>query len=56
VVAAATAREAMTRDLEAARCAADRAFRQYDAADPENRFVAGELEARWNRTLRFAAP
>jgi hypothetical protein len=45
------AREAMVRDLEAARYAADRAFRQYDAADPENRFVAGELEARWNRTL-----
>src|ERR1700761_655077 len=44
-------REAITRDLEAARYAADRAFRQYDAADPENRFVAGELEARWNRAL-----
>lgn len=45
------AREAMLRDLEAARYAADRAFRQYDAADPANRFVAGELEARWNRAL-----
>lgn len=44
-------RETLTRDLEAARYAAARAFRQYDAADPENRFVAGELEARWNRTL-----
>ena len=33
------------RDLEAARYAADRAFRQYDAADPANRLVAGELEA-----------
>jgi hypothetical protein len=41
----------MLRDLEAARYAADRAFRQYDAADPENRLVAGELEARWNRAL-----
>lgn len=49
------AREALTRDLEAARYAADRAFRQYDAADPENRFVAGELEARWNRALTRAA-
>lgn len=50
------AREAMTRDLEAARYAADRAFRQYDVADPENRLVAGELEARWNRALaRLAA-
>ena len=45
------AREAMLHDLEAARYAADRAFRQYDAADPENRLVAGELEARWNRAL-----
>ncbi len=47
--------EAMTRDLEAARYAADRAFRQYDAADPENRFVAGELEVRWNRALTRVA-
>jgi len=49
------AREAMARDLEAARYAADRAFRQYDAADPENRLVTGELEARWNRALARAA-
>lgn len=48
-------REALTRDLEAARYAVDRAFRQYDAADPENRFVAGELEARWNRALTRVA-
>jgi len=44
-------REALNRDLEAARFAADRAFRQYDAADPANRLVAGELEARWNKAL-----
>lgn len=44
-------REALTRDLEAARYAADRAFRQYDASDPENRLVTGELEVRWNRAL-----
>ena len=49
------AREAMTRDLEAARYAADRAFRQYDAADPLHRFVAGELETRWNRALTRVA-
>jgi DNA invertase Pin-like site-specific DNA recombinase len=49
------AREALARDLAAARYAADRAFRQYDAADPENRFVAGELEARWNRALTRVA-
>ncbi len=45
----------MERDLEAARYAADRACRQYDAADPENRLVAGELEARWNRALARVA-
>jgi Recombinase zinc beta ribbon domain len=44
-------RDALMRDLEAARYAADRAFRQYDAADPANRMVTGELEARWNRAL-----
>lgn len=44
-------RDALTRDLEAARYAADRAFRQYDAIDPANRLVAGELEARWNTAL-----
>lgn len=38
--------EALDRDLEVARYAADRAFRQYDAADPANRLVAGELEVR----------
>ncbi|MGL3210562.1 hypothetical protein [Bradyrhizobium sp. BR 1433] len=49
------ARDALSRDLEAARYAADRAFRQYDAADPTNRLVASELEARWNRTLVHVA-
>ena len=48
-------REALTRDLEAARYAADRAFRQYDAADPANRLVAGELETRWNKALTRVA-
>jgi hypothetical protein len=43
--------DALMRDLEAARYAADRAFRQYDAADPANRLVASELETRWNRAL-----
>jgi DNA invertase Pin-like site-specific DNA recombinase len=41
-------RDAFNRDLEAARYAADRAFRQYDAADPANRLVTGELETRWS--------
>src|SRR5262249_2923949 len=44
-------REALERDLEAARLGADRAFRQYDAADPANPLVAGELEARRNKAL-----
>ena len=44
-------RAALLRDLEATRYAAERAFRQYDAADPANRLVAGELEARWNTAL-----
>ena len=48
-------REALERDLEAARFAEDRAFRQYDAADPANRIVAGELEARWNKALEHVA-
>ncbi|WP_319412669.1 recombinase family protein [uncultured Cohaesibacter sp.] len=44
-------REALCRDLEAARYEVDRAFRQYNAIDPENRLVAGELEKRWNTAL-----
>jgi hypothetical protein len=44
--------EALRRDLEAARYAAQRAQRQYDAADPENRLVADELERRWNQALQ----
>jgi DNA invertase Pin-like site-specific DNA recombinase len=48
-------RDALTRDLEAARYASDRAFRQYDATDPTNRLVAGELEARWNKALARVA-
>jgi DNA invertase Pin-like site-specific DNA recombinase len=48
-------REALRRDLEAARYAADRALRQYDAADPANRLVTGELEARWNKALARVA-
>jgi DNA invertase Pin-like site-specific DNA recombinase len=48
-------RDALGRDLEAARYAVDRAFRQYDAADPANRLVAGELETRWNKALTQVA-
>jgi hypothetical protein len=31
---------------------AERAFRQYNATEPENRLVAVELEKRWNEALR----
>ncbi|GAA4482134.1 recombinase family protein [Gluconacetobacter asukensis] len=48
-------REALARDLQAARYEAERAFRQYNAADPENRLVTGELERRWNAALTAAA-
>jgi len=44
--------EALRRDLEAVRCAAQRAQRQYDASDPENRLVAGGLERGWNQALQ----
>jgi len=37
--------------LDQARFEAARAHRQYDAVDPENRLVAGELERRWNERL-----
>jgi DNA invertase Pin-like site-specific DNA recombinase len=43
---------ALQRELEAARYAARRAQKQYDAADPENRLVADELEHRWNAALQ----
>lgn len=41
--------------LERARFEADRAFRQYDLCEPENRLVARELEGRWNDKLRAVA-
>jgi excisionase family DNA binding protein len=37
--------------LRQARYEAVRAQRQYDAIDPDNRLVAGELERRWNERL-----
>jgi DNA invertase Pin-like site-specific DNA recombinase len=41
--------------LERARYEAERAFRQYDLCEPENRLVARELEGRWNQQLRLLA-
>ena len=43
--------KALSRECERARYEAERAFRQYDAIDPENRLVAATLEKRWNRAL-----
>jgi DNA invertase Pin-like site-specific DNA recombinase len=43
---------ALQRELEAARYAARRAGKQFDAADPENRLVAAELERRWEDALQ----
>lgn len=43
--------DSLLMDLKAARYASERAGRQYDAVDPDNRLVADELERRWNRTL-----
>ncbi len=43
--------EALKLDLQAARYAAERVGRQFDATDPENRLVADELERRWNTAL-----
>jgi excisionase family DNA binding protein len=45
-------RKALEFALERARYEAERARRQYDRVEPENRLVAGELEARWNDALR----
>ncbi len=41
--------------LERARYEADRAFRQFDEVDPENRQVVAELERRWNGRLVAAS-
>ena len=41
--------------LEQARYEVSHARRQYDAVDPDNRLVAGELERRWNERLAAVA-
>jgi hypothetical protein len=46
---------ALTLDLQAAQYAADRAHRQFDAVDPQNRLVADALEKRWNEALERAS-
>jgi len=41
--------------LERAHYEVERAFRQYDLCEPENRLAARELERRWNEKLRALA-
>jgi hypothetical protein len=48
-------RSALRLALERAQYEVQRAKRQYDLVDPENRLVASELEARWNGALQNAA-
>ena len=43
--------EALRLEHEAARYAAERAWKQYDSSDPSNRLVVDELERRWNMAL-----
>jgi DNA invertase Pin-like site-specific DNA recombinase len=48
-------RTALKLAWERAQYEAQRAKRQYDLVDPENRLVASELEARWNSALQSVA-
>jgi hypothetical protein len=43
--------EALRLEHQSRQYAAERAWRQYDAADPDNRLVVDELERRWNAAL-----
>ena len=45
----------MELQLERTQYEADRAFRQFDAVDPENRLVARSLERQWNVSLKRVA-
>jgi DNA invertase Pin-like site-specific DNA recombinase len=47
-----TAQRQLELSLQQARYEAAHARRQYDAVDPDNRLVAGELERRWNDALQ----
>jgi DNA invertase Pin-like site-specific DNA recombinase len=44
-------RSVLLTELKAVQYEAERARRQYDTVDPENRLVADELERRWNAAL-----
>ena len=43
--------ESLELELQQARYLSQRAWKQYNSADPENRLVAAELEKRWNDLL-----
>jgi DNA invertase Pin-like site-specific DNA recombinase len=45
-------RQALARQLQQLEYEAQRAFEQYDEADPRHRLVAAELERRWNAKLQ----
>ena len=48
-------RQQLENAIQQAQYEAARARRQYDAVDPDNRLVAGELERRWNEKLTSTA-
>jgi DNA invertase Pin-like site-specific DNA recombinase len=48
-------RQSLELELEQARYEARRACRRYEAVDPDQRLVAGELEVRWNTALKRVA-
>jgi DNA invertase Pin-like site-specific DNA recombinase/transposase-like protein len=45
--------EQLQLQLERSQYEADRAFRQFDAVEPENRLVARTLERQWNNSLKL---
>ena len=47
--------KALELELQTGQYEAERARRQYDASDPENRLVTAELERRWNTTMERVA-
>lgn len=45
-------RKLLELELQSAEYEAQRAYRQYDRVDPENRLVCAQLEAKWNSALQ----
>ena len=44
-------KELIELEIKNAEYEAERAYRQYNRAEPENRLVCGQLEAKWNSCL-----